>query len=249
MAQRIQGRNGQLKSVKREVEAFNAAVAHDLRAPLRHIEGYVNLLLKKEQEKLDEESQNYLSKISKTATGMNRLIDSLLSLFDIERAEIKRECIKMNSLVTEIKNELTAHEDIRSLKWRVHFLPDALGDINLIRQVWRNILSNALKFTANIENTFIEIGIIAESNPENTKDKDVITYFIRDNGVGFDPNYISKLFQPCQRLHAKSEFPGNGIGLSIVKHIIDRHGGEIWAEGATNKGASFFFTLQKAKAN
>ncbi len=248
MAQHIQNQYDQLKAINRELKAFTFSAAHDLRAPLHHINGYVDLLLKREQGKLDEKSRHYLSVISKAALNMNQLINDLLSLSYADKAEIKKEHIKMNTIVNEVQNELTIDEASRRLEWSIHSLPDALGDANLLRQVWKNILSNAVKFTSTIENANIEIGILTKSNLKDKQEKDVITYSIRDNGVGFDSVYMNKLFKPFQRLHRKDEFPGNGIGLSIVKRIIDRHGGKVWAEAGSNCGASFYFTLKKAKA-
>ncbi len=249
MTQRIQNQYDQLKAVNRGLKAFAFSAAHDLRKPLHHINGYVNLLLKREQGKLDEKSRHYLRVISKSALNMNQLISDLLILSYADKAEIKKEHINMDTLVNEVQNELTTDEASRRLVWSIHSLPDALGNANLLQQVWKNLISNAVKFTSTIENVHIEIGILTKSNlKKNKQEKDVTTYFIRDNGVGFDPVHLNKLFQPFQRLHGENEFPGNGIGLSIVKRIIDRHGGKVWAESRPNRCTSFYFTLKKTKA-
>lgn len=241
-----------LRYANKELEAFTFSAAHDLRKPLLHITGFVKLLLKREQQHLDDKSLHYLSVISKSAQDMNQLIDDLLRLSYVGKADTQegcREIIKMNSLVQNVREELTMVWANRRLVWLVHPMPDALGDINLIRQVWMNLLSNAVKFTSTVQSAHIEIGYLNKPNPNNEHEKDVITYFIRDNGVGFDPAYMDKLFKPFQRLHGKTEFPGNGIGLSIVQRILVMHGENVWAEGQPNRGATFYFTLQKTYAD
>lgn len=237
-----------LESANKELEAFSYSVSHDLRAPLRHITGFAKLLIKHMQQGLDDTSQHYLNVIAESTEKMNQLINDLLALSRVGKTELKKMAVDMNVLVEETRHEFTRDTNLDHISWKIHPLPPALGDLNLLRQVWVNLISNAVKFTAPKEDAHIEIGVLAGNNPNITSTKGKITCFIKDNGVGFDAAYSDKLFGTFQRLHTSEEFQGTGIGLAIVKRIIGRHGGQIWAESELNHGASFYFTLEKAPA-
>jgi PAS domain S-box-containing protein len=233
-----------LHATNNELEAFSYSVSHDLRAPLRHIDGFIKLLLKREKENLDETSARYLETIAQSSGRMGQLIDDLLAFARTGRAELHPKPVAPNELIQEITEELSSLSEERHLTWMIDDLPAVQADRNLLRQVWQNLIGNAVKYTEPCANARIEIGTTHSPNKEES---DEIIFFIRDNGVGFDPQYKHKLFGVFQRLHRNDEFEGTGIGLATVRRIVHRHGGRVWAEGKIDGGATFFFTLKQAK--
>ncbi|CAG0967750.1 partial Phytochrome-like protein cph1, partial [Gammaproteobacteria bacterium] len=234
LEQRVADRTAQLEAANKELDAFAYSVSHDLRAPLRHIDGFLDLL-KNRLPNLDEKSLHYMTNISSSATRMGTLIDDLLSFSRMGRQEMSNTRVDLASLVREVIRELEPDAQNRSIHWHIADLPTVTGDRAMLRVVLVNFLSNALKFTQLRQQAEIEIG--CQSQETET------IIFVRDNGVGFDPRYADKLFGVFQRLHRADEFEGTGIGLANVQRIINRHGGRIWAEGAVNQGATFYFSL------
>ena len=230
----------QLTDVNRELESFSYSVSHDLRAPLRHMNGFVHLLGNRTAESDDEKSRHYIDIISQSSTKMGVLIDDLLNYSRTVRQDIKLNPVDNNQLVQEIINEVGSSADGRKVEWDIADLPVSYADKNLIRIVWNNLLENALKFTAGRETAHIVVG----GEPDETGET---VYFVRDNGAGFDMKYKDKLFGVFQRLHRESEFPGTGIGLATVQRIIHRHLGRVWAEGEVGRGATIFFSLPKTE--
>jgi len=233
---RVVVRTAQLEASNKELEAFTYSVSHDLRAPLRHISGYVQLLTSRFHPALSEKGQHYLDSIADSVHQMGLLIDNLLQFSRTGRAEMRRADSDMNGIVNEVIESLGKDNPDRSIEWTVAKLPSVFCDSAMMRLVWMNLLSNAVKFTRTREKALIEIGVKVET-------KEVI-FFVRDNGVGFDMQYAQKLFGVFQRLHPTEEFEGTGIGLANVSRIIMRHGGRTWAEAELDKGATFYFSIQ-----
>jgi PAS domain S-box-containing protein len=225
----------ELLLVNNELEAFSYSVSHDLRAPLRHIGGFVDLLLKNNSSQLDASGLRFLNTISGSSLKMGKLIDALLAFSRLNRGELQRTKIDTLAMVTRILKSLIEESEGRIIETRILDLPDTLGDENLINQVWINLISNAAKYSKNNEKSIIEIGGKIEN-------KDAI-FYIKDNGVGFEMQYADKLFGVFQRLHNERDFEGIGIGLANINRIIIRHGGKCWAVGEVDKGATFFFSL------
>ncbi|MFN7949380.1 MAG: PAS domain S-box protein [Blastocatellia bacterium] len=232
---RVIERTAQLQAANRELEAFSYSVSHDLRAPLRHITGFATLLLG-EAEALSENGRRQLSIIVDSARRMGNLIDDLLTFSRLGRAEMRRQTVPLGQLVAAAERELQPATTGREIIWTIHPLPDIEGDPSLLRQVFVNLISNALKYSRTRQPARIEIGTLPGSDHE-------VTVYVRDNGVGFDTQYSDKLFGVFQRLHNAREFEGTGIGLANVRRIIQRHGGRVWAEGAEGAGATFYFSL------
>ena len=226
----------QIEAANKELEAFSYSVSHDLRAPLRHITGFVELLNERDLTALDEKSRHYLQVISEAAQKMGMLIDDLLSFSRMGRAEMMQTRVDLGALAREVVAELELETRGREILWEIAPLPAVVGDAAMLRQVLVNLLTNALKFTRPRPQARIEIGAVSD-HPDET------LFFVRDNGVGFDMKYVDKLFGLFQRLHDPREFEGSGIGLANVQRIIHRHGGRIWAESAPEKGAVFWFSL------
>jgi light-regulated signal transduction histidine kinase (bacteriophytochrome) len=235
LEQRVQQRTGQLQAVNQELEAFTYSVSHDLRAPLRGMSGFARVLEEDYGDRLDEDGRRYLEIIKSNAAQMGQLIDDLLSLSRLGRQPLRATTLSMESLVQEAFRQAAADAPDSPIELSVEPLPNCRGDANLVRQVLINLLSNAVKFSRNAAAPRVEVG----SKRENGE----VAYFVRDNGAGFDMRYAGKLFGVFQRLHGPDEFAGTGVGLAIVKRIIDRHGGRVWAEGEVGKGATFYFTL------
>ena len=235
LEQRVIERTSQLESANRELEAFAYSVSHDLRAPLRAIDGFSRFVLEDYAEKLDDEGKRLLNIIRTNTQKMDELITDLLGLSRVGRTEMKLSRIDMTTLVKSMYNETVSPEVQPKFVFSVDPLPDAFGDVPLIRQVWANLISNAIKYTLPKEDRRVWVG----SRTENGMN----IYYMKDTGVGFDPAYTHKLFGLFQRLHGTEEFEGTGVGLSIVKRIINRHGGKVWAEGKVNEGATFWFSL------
>ena len=231
----LQLRNAQLETANKELDAFSYSVSHDLRAPLRGIDGFSQALLEDYADKLDSTGQDYLQRVRLAAQRMSVLIDDLLNLSRVTRSEIRREKLDLSAIVRTAAEELQRGTPGRNVKFLIADGLTAEGDSRLLRVAIENLLGNAWKYTSAHDRAQIEFGL--------HKDNGRSAYFVRDDGAGFDPRYSERLFGAFQRLHAATEFPGSGIGLATVQRIIRRHGGEIWAEGAVEKGATFYFTL------
>ena len=238
--QELARRSTELESINQELEAFAYSVSHDLRAPLRHIAGYTELLKKKASSTLDEKSNRYLAMILDSAKRMGNLIDDLLAFSRIGRAETQKTLFSLTQLVSEALTEVREDAEGRDIAWKIGALPDFYGDRSMLRLVLVNLLSNAIKFTRARPQAEIEIGC-TEGN------KGDLVVFVRDNGVGFDMKYANKLFGVFQRLHQSDSFEGTGIGLATVQRIIHRHGGKAWAEGVVDSGATFYFSAPRPK--
>jgi PAS domain S-box-containing protein len=234
--QEIKRINENLADSVKALESFTYSVSHDLRAPLRAIHGYVNLLKNDYYATMDEHGQNMMAAVISNSKKMGQLIDDLLSLSRLERVAINKKEVDMNELVSSVIADVRmGMEQETKTQFVVHALPAVTGDYNLIVQVYTNLISNAIKYSSRKEKPVVEIGTFSE--------KDETVYYVKDNGSGFDMQFYNKLFGVFQRLHDESEFEGNGIGLSIVKQIITRHKGRVWATSALGKGATFFFTF------
>ncbi len=234
----LERRVEELASVNQELEAFSYSVSHDLRAPLRHIGGFAQLLGRSSGAGLDEKGRHYLATIDDSVRQMGSLIDELLAFSRLGRAEVRREAVDLEAIARDAIQEVERDVNGRDVRWTVGALPRVTGDAALLRQALVNLLSNAVKYTRPREVSRIEIGSAAGTS-------DDVVCFVRDNGVGFDMKYADKLFGVFQRLHGPDEFEGTGIGLANVRRVIQRHGGRTWAEGIVDGGASFYFSLPK----
>jgi PAS domain S-box-containing protein len=232
---RVQERTAQLEAANKELESFSYSVSHDLRVPLRAIDGFSRILLKDYADSLDAEAKRLLNITIANSQKMKQLIDDLLAFSRLGRQHVKFSKLNMGALVERVIAELHEVTAGRNLKWDLKPLPSARGDSALIAQVWSSLLANAIKFTAPRETAIIEIGCL--------RDGDQNIFYVKDNGVGFDMKYSHKLFEVFQRLHRAEEFEGTGVGLALVQRIIVRHGGRIWAEGEVDAGATFYFSL------
>jgi PAS domain S-box-containing protein len=234
----LQKKLAELGVVNRELEAFSYSVSHDLRAPLRHIDGFARILRDEHSGQLTEDGRRYLERVLVSANNMGHLIDDLLNLARIGRREMVKQKVKLDDLVRQAVAELPDEPDTREIEYRIEPLPEQDCDPGLLKLVFLNLLSNAVKFTRSCQVAVIEVG---------TREIDGATAFlVRDNGVGFDPKYADKLFGVFQRLHRQEDFEGTGIGLATVQRIIHRHGGKIWAESELGRGSTFIFTLGRS---
>jgi PAS domain S-box-containing protein len=234
--QELGKRSGELEASNKELEAFAYSVSHDLRAPLRHMVGFTELLQKHASSALDDKSRRYMTTILDSANRMGNLIDDLLSFSRIARTERRETTVSLEQLVKEVRAEMLPETGGRNIAWRIGELPDLYGDRSMLRLALVNLISNAVKFTRKRPHAEIEIGCLE-------KKSDGVTMFIRDNGVGFDMKYVNKLFGVFQRLHRPEAFEGTGIGLATVQRIIHRHGGRVWAEALVDRGATFFVSI------
>jgi PAS domain S-box-containing protein len=223
-------------ATNQELEAFSYSVSHDLRAPIRHIGGYVEMLNRRSAHVLDETAQRHLQTIARASKHMGQLIDDLLAFSRMSRTELMRASVPLGSVANEVIESLRPELEGRHVEWKVNGLPEVTGDRAMLRIVINNLVSNAVKYTRPRPQAVIEIGSAVAPPGE-------VVLFVKDNGVGFDMQYADKLFAPFQRLHGEREFPGTGIGLATVQRIVHRHGGRIWAESAVGQGATFLFTI------
>ncbi|HEX6996227.1 MAG TPA: ATP-binding protein [Gammaproteobacteria bacterium] len=237
LEQRVAARTAQLEAANKELESFSYSVSHDLRAPLRAIGGFAELLWSDHAADLNAEAQRKLGIIRSEAARMGALIDDLLAFSRLGRQSLQPADLDMAALVDNVFARLRSEAGGDRVELRVGRLPHACGDRALLEQVWVNLLSNAIKFSSKKDQPVVEVGAISEEHEH--------VYYVRDNGAGFDPRYQSKLFGVFQRLHDGTEFPGTGVGLALVQRIVLRHGGRVWADGKPGEGATFYFTLPK----
>ncbi len=225
----------ELERANNELEAFSYSVSHDLRAPLRAIDGYAKILIEDHGATLSAEARRLLDGVTKNAHRMGSLIDDLLQFARLGRTELRKSAFDPSALAWEILRELQATCPDRKIETSVGLLPAAWGDPSLLRQVFFNLLSNAVKYTRGRPVAKIDVG--------SSTSNGIVTYWVKDNGVGFRPEHAGQLFRPFHRLHSEKEFEGTGVGLALVQRIVERHGGKVWAEAELDRGATFFFTL------
>lgn len=235
LEQKVKERTAELEYANRELESFSYSVSHDLRAPLRSMHGYMNIFAEDYLATMDEEGKRLIGIILTNTKRMGQLIDDLLEFSKLGRKELMKTEINMTEMVSAIWSEQVKGEAVRSINVKIDNLPPAKADNATIKQVWINLISNALKYSRNQPDTEISIGF--------SRENDCTTYFVKDNGAGFDMLYYDKLFGVFQRLHSYNEFEGTGVGLAIVHRIVVKHGGKIWAEAKPGQGATFFFSL------
>jgi light-regulated signal transduction histidine kinase (bacteriophytochrome) len=235
LEQQVQERTAQLDAANADLEAFSYSVSHDLRAPLRHISAFSQLLREEYGSKMEPDAQQYLSRIQNGVKNMGRLIDDLLRLAQLGRKKLVSEATDLNSMLKDVLADLQSECQDRQIDWQIGDLSSVVCDSGLVRQVFANLISTAVKYTRKREIAIIEVGQVEEDG--------VSVIFVRDNGAGFDEKYAGKLFGVFQRLHRAEDFEGTGVGLSTVQRIVKKHGGEVWAKGEVDKGATFFFAL------
>lgn len=235
LEKRVEERTRELTELNRELESFSYSVSHDLRAPLRHIAGFAQLLTRRTQGRLDETSEEYLKTIADAAAEGGKLVDDLLALSRTGRTELQRVEVSLADVLADVQAELAPDVEGRVIHWHVGELPEVYADPSLLRAVMKNLLANATKYTRTRPEAVIEVGARADGGETHV--------WVRDNGVGFDMRYLDKLFGVFQRLHSEAEFEGTGIGLANVRRIVMRHGGTVWAEGRVDEGATFHFAL------
>lgn len=236
---RVKSRTEELEIANKDLNAFSYSVAHDLKSPLRAINGFTQILKNTYESKLDDEGKNLLKLVIDNSSKLSKLIDDLLEFSKMQKREMSNDSIDMSKIAKEVYDELIVNEKGRTIDFKINPLPPSYGDFAMLKQVWTNLIANALKYTRKKEKVEIEIG-------SKTNDNEII-YFIKDNGAGFDMAFIDKLFGVFQRLHSAEEFEGNGVGLALVKRIVERHNGKVWAEGKINEGATFYFSFSKKK--
>jgi light-regulated signal transduction histidine kinase (bacteriophytochrome) len=237
LEQRVLDRTSQLEAVNKELETFAYSVSHDLRAPLRHVDGFLDLLAEHLGASLDGEAAHFFVRIKTATQQMNQLISALLHFSSLGRQALVLRPLDLQELVAGVVDGFADETQGRQVSWTLDPLPAIHGDANLIRTVFQNLLSNAVKFTGRRDQALIHIGCVPGNDGE-------MVVFVQDNGAGFDPAYSQKLFGVFQRLHRQDEFEGTGIGLANVQRIVQRHGGRVWAEGRLEQGATFFVAFQ-----
>jgi PAS domain S-box-containing protein len=249
LEQRVAQRTAELEAANKELESFSYSVSHDLRAPLRAVDGFSRAVLEDYGPQLPDKCRGYLETILEGTQRMGTLIDDLLAFSKLSRTPLTKTKVNTDELVHGVLDELRSQEGERLMDLRIEKLPTCEGDPALLKQVWINLLANAFKYTRSRALAVIDVGCKRElvsgrdqGEPGKQEDEDV--YFVRDNGTGFDMRYADKLFGVFQRLHREDEYEGTGVGLAIVQRIVHRHGGRVWAEAAVDHGASFYFTLQ-----
>jgi PAS domain S-box-containing protein len=235
-ADEIRQRTTELQAANRELEAFSYSVSHDLRAPLRSIDGFSQVVIEDYGDRLDDQGKEYLNRVRAATQRMGRLIDDMLALSRVTRSDMQRELVDLGKMANEIFSELQKNEPERKVEWRIGNELIAWGDMRLLRMVLFNLLGNAWKYTAHQPQPLIEFDVQRQMDS-------TMEFFVKDNGAGFDMAYADKLFGAFQRLHTVAEFPGTGVGLAIVQRVINRHGGQVRGVGMPNQGATFYFTL------
>jgi light-regulated signal transduction histidine kinase (bacteriophytochrome) len=235
LERRVQERTLELEASNADLEAFSYSVSHDLRAPLRAIDGFCQILVSDYARELSDEARDFLAKVCAAVARMQNLIDDLLHLARFSRQPLETQRVRMTDLTRRVASSLEDQTRDRRVQLKIADLPDCQGDSSLLEQVWTNLLSNAFKFTATRDPASVEVGAFMQDDQQ--------VYFVRDNGVGFDMHYADKLFGVFQRMHTQAQFPGTGIGLSIVHRIIRRHGGRTWAESRPQQGTTLYFSL------
>jgi hypothetical protein len=238
LQQRVQEHAIELQKANQELESFTHSISHDLRAPLRAIGGFSNILLKDFGPQMTDEAQRLIKVVVSSAAQMTQMIDGLLKFCRLGKQALSREPVALTALARQAVENVRRDQKDNRVKVQIGELPGCVGDPALLAQVFMNLVSNAFKFSSRAKNPLVEIGW-KQKNGENV-------YFLRDNGIGFEMQYSERLFGVFQRLHTEEEFEGNGLGLSIVKRIIERHGGRVWAEAEPDKGATFFFTVSNS---
>lgn len=241
LERRVVERTTQLEASNKELEAFTYSVSHDLRAPLRAIDGFSRILLRDYAEQLPDAAKRYLNLIRDNSQKMGQLIDDLLTFSRLNRQSINRQPIDLARMVHSVLEELSVEQNNRQIEFVLGDLPPCQADPALLKQILANLISNALKFTGQREVAHIEVNYQKSDNE--------LIYYIKDDGAGFDMAYADKLFGVFQRLHRADEYPGTGVGLAIVQRIVHRHGGRVWAEAEVDKGATFYFTLEGGSPN
>jgi len=237
LERRVTERTAELTAANKELEAFSYSVSHDLRTPLRNVSGFISLL-QENLGTLEAQPKRYIETITSEARRMGNLIDDLLAFSRIGRAELRKQPVDLNQMVEEVRDSLSTEIGKRNIQWSVDALPVVEADRGLLRQVFANLLGNAVKYSRRTDHASIHVGLYNESSQSNE-----VILFVRDNGIGFDMKYSSRLFGAFQRLHSPKEFEGTGIGLANVQRIVQRHGGRVWAEAQPNQGATFYFSL------
>jgi light-regulated signal transduction histidine kinase (bacteriophytochrome) len=235
---RVAELKAELDAVNDELAGLSYAIGHDLRAPVRAIKGFSEAVLEDHGGELPPKGQDYLRRVSAAASRLSLLIDDLLQLSQVTRAEMHRAPVDLSSLARSVIRDLATAEPSRPVTAVTADGLQAAGDERLLRLALESLLGNAWKFSRKVEKPTVEFGSLSINGEE--------TYFVRDNGAGFDPAYATRLFSPFQRLHSEEDFAGRGLGLAIVRRIVGRHGGRVWAEGAVGKGATVFFTLARS---
>lgn len=239
LEQRVLRRTAELQASNKELETFTYSVAHDMRAPLRHINGFSRILMEDEAPNLTSSGQNLLQRINAGANRMGLLVDDLLKLAGLSRSGLNLQVSELKSMAEEVVADLALDYSGRKIEWKINDLPSVQCDRGLMKQVLHNLLSNAVKYTGARPQAMIEVG--------HTKESGSSVFFVRDNGVGFDMKHADKLFGVFQRLHPNDHFEGTGVGLAIVERIVQKHGGRVWAEAEPDRGATFYFTLEGSK--
>jgi light-regulated signal transduction histidine kinase (bacteriophytochrome) len=234
-------RTEQLEAANRELEAFSYTISHDLRAPLRAISGFTAILLEEYAESMQAEARGYLKRVRDAGDHMGHLVDDLLAFSRLGRQAMRTQRVSIRAIVDRALQQLAPEQEGRQVEVVIGDLPDAECDAALLEQVFVNLLSNAFKYSRRREHARVEVGILETSPAEGP------TYFVRDNGAGFDMEYAGKLFGVFQRMHTSADFEGTGVGLAIVHRIVERHAGRIWAEAKVDGGATFYFTLKGAQ--
>jgi signal transduction histidine kinase len=235
LEKRVDQRTAELVDTNRELESFTYSVSHDLRAPLRHMDGYAQLLEEEYGAKLPEEGRDFTHRIRQASQNMGRLVDDLLNLSRVGKKELACQQVELRPLIQDIVKELNEEAPQRRINWKIDALPSVECDAGLMKLAFTNLLANSVKYTRGREEARIEVGQMADNSEP--------VFFVRDNGVGFNMKYVSKLFGVFQRLHRSEEFEGTGVGLATVARVVHKHGGRVWAEGKIGEGATFYLTL------